>query len=205
MTGTLTLGFSSIAVIPADDPAIQFSGGGRTVNFTIPANSNQARFAGNAGSGPIAFQTGTVAGFIALGVVLETGTVQTTFSNSRGISRRAPTVHSARKDDVTATTVNLGITVSSTSREITQLVLSFLANPAVTASCGNVSGCTASGNTLALDVKSLFEAWFTSDSQYGSVSMLHVPLSIVGKFNGSILVSLRNTVGTSNVLNISVP
>jgi uncharacterized repeat protein (TIGR01451 family) len=205
MTGTLTLGFSSNAVIPADDPAIQFSGGGRTVNFTIPANSNQARFAGNGVSGPIAFQTGTVAGTIAFAVVLETGTVQTAFSNSRGISRRAPTLHSARKDDVTATTLTLGITVSSTSREITQLVLAFLGNPTVTASCGNVSGCTASGSTLTLDVKSLFETWFTSDSQYGSVSTLHVPLSIVGKFNGSILVSLRNTLGPSNPLNIPVP
>ena len=37
VTGTLTLVFEPNAVNNADDPAVQFSSGGRTVTFTIPA------------------------------------------------------------------------------------------------------------------------------------------------------------------------
>src|SRR5262249_29079869 len=62
VTGEVTLTFISNAVIPVDDPAIQFSTGGRTVTFTIPANSTEARFASASDPAPLAFQTGTVAG-----------------------------------------------------------------------------------------------------------------------------------------------
>jgi hypothetical protein len=42
LSGTLTLEFTPDAVSPADDPAIQFSAGGRTLNFTIPAGQTSA-------------------------------------------------------------------------------------------------------------------------------------------------------------------
>ena len=44
VTGTLTLTFAPNAANNADDPAIQFSTGGRTVPFTIPAGQTQAVF-----------------------------------------------------------------------------------------------------------------------------------------------------------------
>lgn len=62
LTGTLT-----IAVNPGDftvDPAVQFSSGGLTVNFTIAANSTQAIFSN--GSNRIRLQTGTVASTLTL-------------------------------------------------------------------------------------------------------------------------------------------
>jgi len=43
LRGVLTLAFLSDSF--ADDPAIQFANGTRTVNFTIPANTTQARLA----------------------------------------------------------------------------------------------------------------------------------------------------------------
>ena len=60
--GTLTLGFTSSAVISGDDPAIQFATGGREVSFVIAANTLEARFADSPDAGPIGFQAGTVAG-----------------------------------------------------------------------------------------------------------------------------------------------
>ena len=65
VSGRMTLTFAG----SIDDPAIQFEGGGRTVNFTIPANSTQAVFAGNATSS--SFQTGTIAGTITLEAVAD--------------------------------------------------------------------------------------------------------------------------------------
>ena len=63
ITGTLNLDFTP-AVPNGDDPAVQFSTGGRSVSFIFPANVNQtfAEF-----SDPnVAVQTGTVAGLITL-------------------------------------------------------------------------------------------------------------------------------------------
>jgi uncharacterized repeat protein (TIGR01451 family) len=205
VTGTLTLTFASSAAIPADDPAVQFVTGGRTVNFTIPANSSSARFSGLPQAGAIGFQTGTVAGNLTFTVSLQTGSVQTEFTNSRPVPRRPPTVHSVRKDNATTTSFNLGITVSSSEREITHLVLNFSTSPAITVSCGGVSGCTASGNALSLDVKSLFETWFKSTSQYGSLGTLTVPLTFTGTYSGTLIISLRNSLGTSNSLTVLLP
>ena len=83
VTGTLTLGFSPDAVNPADDPAIQFETGSRVVAFTIPANTLQARFGVNPGAPAIGFQTGTVSGSVSLSGTLQTGAVQTAFSQRR--------------------------------------------------------------------------------------------------------------------------
>src|ERR1022692_2758077 len=56
ITGQVTLAFQPDASLasPADDPSIQFSTGGRTASFTIPANSTAPV--------PFSLQTGTVAG-----------------------------------------------------------------------------------------------------------------------------------------------
>ena len=65
ITGTATLAFSPEGVNPMDDPSVQFSTGGRSVTFTIPANATHAAF----GSGQFALQTGSVAGTITITIV----------------------------------------------------------------------------------------------------------------------------------------
>src|SRR5262249_40981093 len=60
--GPLRLTF--LSTVSPDDPSIHFASGGRTVNFTVPANSTQALFNGTATSIPL--QTGTTAGDIVL-------------------------------------------------------------------------------------------------------------------------------------------
>ena len=65
VSGTLTLSFNSDSF--ADDPNIQFATGGRTVAFTIPANTTDALFNG---SKQVQFQSGTVAGVIKVSAVV---------------------------------------------------------------------------------------------------------------------------------------
>jgi hypothetical protein len=198
-TGTLTLAFTPDAAIPVDDPAIQFSTGGRTVNFTIPANSQQARFGSSSQSGPIAFQSGTVSGTFTFSVSLQTGDAQTAFSDQRAIPRGSPRIHSVVKPTGDS---GMRINLSSPMREVTQLTLAFTTSFPLTVSCGSAPGCTAVRNTLTLDVKSLFDDWYYSDTTYGSVGSLRLPLSIEGSFKGTMTVSLRNTLGVSNVMSV---
>ena len=66
--GTLTLEFSSDAF--ANDPAVQFSSGGRTATFTIPANGTEAIFPN--GTNRIRLQTGSVVGAITLSATFQT-------------------------------------------------------------------------------------------------------------------------------------
>ena len=82
VTGSILLTFASNAVNPADDPAIQFASGGRTATFTIPANETQSRFGSDSHRGPMAFQSGTVAGTLTFSGVITAGTIQTSFSRS---------------------------------------------------------------------------------------------------------------------------
>lgn len=205
ITGTLTLGFSSSSVIAADDPAIQFASGGRTVNFTIPANTSQARFSSNPPFGSISFQTGTVAGTLSFNVTLKTGVAQVLSSTTRFLQNRPPTVQTVQREAGTSNSLNIAATLTANSREVTQLVLVFSTNPVPTLDCGGLAGCLASGSTLTLDVKSLFESWFKENTQSGGISILHVPLTIQGTIRGSIGVSVRNSLGTSSAVSFTVP
>jgi len=212
VTGTLALSFSSNAAIPSDDPAIQFASGGRQAAFTIAANALQARFTGNAVEGPIGFQTGTVAGILGFSGALQAGTVQTTFSPPSTalpgltIPLAAPSIQSLQtitQQNGFAAVINL----SSTSREVTQLSLTFNTTSAVRLSCGTVAGCTVLGTTMTFDVKGIFDSWFnnTSSSSFGSLSVLRVPLSTQGSIQGTVSVTLRNTQGVSNSASFALP
>ncbi len=65
ITGQITLTFQPNAVNQSDDPTIQFSGGGRTLAFTIPHGTTTAP--------SFSLQTGSVAGTITLTVTLQAG------------------------------------------------------------------------------------------------------------------------------------
>jgi hypothetical protein len=68
LSGRLNLAFAPSGAVPADDPAVQFSTGGRSVNFTIPANSTTAVF-----SSPLMLLTGTIAGTITISGAIVNG------------------------------------------------------------------------------------------------------------------------------------
>jgi uncharacterized repeat protein (TIGR01451 family) len=205
ITGTLTVAFSSDAVNPADDPAIQFSGGGRNVTFTIPANTLQARFESSAQPGPAGFQPGTVSGTISLNGTLQTGVVQTQFSSQTTVPRQPPKIQGAQREDASANLFAVGLNLISTPREVTQLIVRFDTSPSVHLNCGGMAGCSSSGNAFTLDVKSVFDAWFAGDTSFGGISNLRLPFYIGGSVKGALTISLSNRTGPSNSVSVPLP
>jgi uncharacterized repeat protein (TIGR01451 family) len=209
VTGEITLNFISNAAIPVDDPAIQFSTGGRTVTFTIPANSTEARFASASDPRPLAFQTGTVAGTLKFSGSFTAGTVEGAVSLPPGkdapaIPLQAPTIQSIQTSAESGFEVS--ILLFSTSREVTQLNLSFDTVPKVQLSCGALAGCSVSGNTLTLDVTPMFTGWFNADTAFGGLAQLRLPFGIEGgTVTGTVAVSLRNRQGVSNSVSFALP
>ena len=130
ITGTVTLTFTPNAVNAADDPAIQFSGGGRTLNFTIPAGQTSA-FPTTLPS----IQTGTVAGEIDLTLSYFAGGQNITPANppvrSMTIARAAPKINSVQVVKV-AGGFNVLVTGYSTPRQVTQAVFTFTPQPGPT-------------------------------------------------------------------------
>jgi hypothetical protein len=134
---------------------------------------------------------------------LNTGAIQENFSPSASVADGLNIPLQAPMIDRIETSNQNGfvasVTLSSTPREVTQLTLTFKTNPKVSLSCATPSGCSAFGQTLALDVQAFFTEWFTSDTVYGSLSVLHVPLNIAGgKLRGTVDVTLSNSSGVSN-------
>ncbi len=182
LQGQVTLTFTPDAVNPSDDPAIQFSAGGRTLSFTIPANSTQVP--------PILIQTGTVSGAIRAHMTLTGGGASIPVSDVViQISRAAPVIRS-----VTATrssgSLQLSIVGYSTPREVTQAVFHF-----------NPVGTAAQIPDATVSVGSLFTPWFqSSDStQYGSQFTYTQSFTIQGDSTqiGTIIVTLTSSAGNS--------
>jgi len=203
VTGTLKLTFSPNVVAAGDDAAIQFATGGREVAFTIRANTFTVQFPSSTGF--INFQTGTLAGTLSFSATLQAGTFQNTFSTSRTLPRQAPAILSVQREGASRTAFSVAIRLFSNPREVTQLILRFDTSAGSKAGCGTVAGCSASGNTLTLDVRSLFDSWFTANPTSGSATTLRVPLSAEGTVQGSVTISLRNGVGTSNTGSFLLP
>jgi uncharacterized repeat protein (TIGR01451 family) len=211
VNGSVQLTFSSNAVVPIDDPAIQLATGGRSVTFTILANQTEALFGSAQMSGPLAFQSGTVAGTLTFAGTFTVGTISGEVAPASGadadpltIPLRALSIQSIKTSTEGGFAVS--ILLLSAAREVTQLSLSFNTNPKVVLSCGTTPGCSASGNTLTLDVASLFSQWFNADVNFGGLAQLRLPFSIQGgAVRGNVAVALRNTKGESNSQSFALP
>lgn len=113
LNGRLTLSFAADSSTPADDPAIQFSTNGRTVDFTVPANSTQVPLPSG-----LMLQTGSVAGTITLTATVGPGTSMAQGGTSAiRIARAAPMIRSVRLVR-TSTGFEVWITGLSNSREL---------------------------------------------------------------------------------------
>lgn len=206
LSGTLTLAFNSDVF--ANDPAVQFATGGRTIAFTIPANTTRAIFAN--GAQQIRLQTGSVAGSITLtpsfvtdGGINLTPTTPTT--QTLTVAPAAPRLLNVSISARTNTTLTLLISGYATSRAVTGLDLRFTP----------VSGENVSTTQLALNVESAFLAWYQSQASqaFGSLFTVTVPLTITGDVKNvtapvdtvqSIAVTVRNATGTSNSVSVNL-
>jgi hypothetical protein len=189
ITGTLTVTFAS--AVGTDDPAIAFSGGGRTVNFVIPAGATSATFSQ---SGHLTLSTGTVAGVITIKASMKVGGLDVTPNPApqlaTTVAKLAPVI-----TKVTVAKTSSGVTVTivgySTTREATQAAFTFNA----------ASGATLSSSTQTVNLASTFTAWYQSSASaaYGSQFTLSIPFSISGDLNaiGSVTVAVTNSIGVS--------
>jgi hypothetical protein len=205
LQGTLTLTFNSNVF--SDDTSIQFANGGRTVNFTIPANTTQALFNGNATT--VALQTGTTSGNIVItpSFGLANGFNLTPASPSVytvTIPRLAPQVLSGSVSSATADSFTLVLSGYTTTRTLTQFNVQFTP----------VQGQTFNPANLAINVSSASAVWFQGSSADGFGGSFLVAISFVLS-NGSsttnlvqllqsLSITATNEVGTSSVLAVPI-
>jgi hypothetical protein len=187
ITGRVTLTFAPNAANNADDPAIQFSTGGRSVPFTIPAGSTQGVFPAST----VAIQTGTVAGVITLTTALESGgsavNCNCPLTRTLTIARSVPSISSVRVVR-TANGFNVMITGFSTTREILQATFRF-------------GGTNLQTNEVVVPLTPVFNTWFqgAQSAQFGGQFVLTMPFTVQGDAAGvtSVTVTLANAQGSS--------
>ena len=198
ITGQLTLRFTSNADVASDDPSIQFSTGGRTVNFSIPANATRAVFSNGAPN--IAFQTGTVSGSIELAVSGQSGGSPATplppVSQTLTLSRRSPAITRLNIATRSASGFELAVTGFSTPRSLTQVTFSFTA----------AQGANLQTSTVTLGLTTPAAAWFQSQTSatLGGQFRLLIPFTVQGELTAiqSVSVTLTNGEGTSTASSV---
>lgn len=188
LTGQLTLSF--VPDSGGGDPAIQFSTGGRAVEFKIPANETAAEFP----VPEIALQTGTVAGVINITAQLLASGVDVTPNSppvfSSRLERAAPVI---TRVTVTrsASTLTVQVTGYTTAREVTQAVFQFTAG----------TGSTLQTPQVTVPAESLFNPWFQdpASSRYGSQFLFTQQFNVQGDANAVNLesVTLTNRLGNT--------
>ncbi len=198
LTGTLNIAFASDSFI--DDPAIQFSTGGRSAAFRIPAGTTEALF--GQGVKQVQFQGGTVAGALTMTVALATAKVNLTPTPAPAktvlMDSAAPQLRNLQVGSQSATSVELLLTGISTSRAVTDLTLKI--TPA--------AGSSLETTTLTTNVDGAFRNWYQSDSSraFGSQFTAAITLRITGDPLAlqSIEVTATNVKGTSAPVSVSL-
>jgi hypothetical protein len=199
LTGTLTLAFNSEVFVT--DPAVQFATGGRTINFTVPANTTRAIFAN--GAEQIRLQTGSVAGAITLApsFATESGinlTPSSPASLTLTIPQSAPRITGVQITNRTANGFTLSVTGYATNRSVTQMEVQFTA----------FAGENLATTRIPINVESSFMAWYgsTQSQPFGSLFSITVPFTMSGDATNvsslidtlqAVSVTLTNRQGTS--------
>ena len=208
LSGTLTLAFFSNAEVPSTDASVQFAVGGRTVNFTIPANATKAVFQNNATQ--VRVQTGTVAGTITItpSFVTDAGIILTPTNPpalNLVIPASAPRVLGVEVSATTATSITLLVRGYSTARSVTKMDFQFTPT----------AGENVSTTSLSLPVEGNFLSWYqqAQSQQYGSLFTATIPFTLQGDVKNvtrvadtlqSVSVTLTNRQGTSAAQSVSL-
>ena len=206
LAGTLTLAVSGNLDA---DPAVQFSSGGTSVPFVIPANTTSAIFAGQ---GPqIRFQVGTVASTITLTPTFttQTGGIVLTPSNPATlqltVASAAPVLLAAQVGTVTTAGFVLTLTGYSTTRSLSSAVIQFTA----------AQGFNFPTTQFTVNLSQVSTLWFSSTASKanGGEFSLAIPFSLQGATPpvgqtllnaiSSVSATVSNGTGASN--SISTP
>ena len=187
LTGTLTLSFAPTVSSGVDDPAIQFSTGGRTLNFTIPAGSTSTPQVG--------LQTGTVAGAITITLSLAASGVDVTPAGvspiTLVIAPAAPVITNVAFINNSSGLITVVITGFSNTREVTQTEFVFTGSGANSLNSSKVD----------IPVSTLFSPWYSStdSDQFGSAFTYtqQFQLSSPDSTITGATATLTNSIGTS--------
>jgi len=187
LTGTAILSSAPTDNGPSDG-TIQFSTGGKSASFTIPAGST---------STTLALQTGTVAGAITLTLSqLSAGGTDVTPtpgpSAKTQIAVTAPVIKLATVSrNASTNTLTIQITGYATSREMTQAVFTFSASP----------GQSLQTSQFTIQLGTLFQTFYqnSQNASTGSQFVFSQPFTIQGDINSVIPqnVTLTNRVGST--------
>jgi hypothetical protein len=205
LQGVLRLAF--VSAVFADDPAIQFASGGRSVNFTIPANSTRALFNGT--STTIALQTGTLAGNIVLtpSFAMQGGFDLTPAAPellTLTVARAAPQLSTATILNKTLTSFTVILKGHSTTRGLRQLDIQLTPR----------SGENFSTTRLTLDVTSAASSWFQSAASrdFGGAFQVAIPFTLQNGNSSddlvrrleSLTITATNESGVSSALTVLI-
>ena len=191
--GNVALNFassSSTSGTPgATDGTIQFSTGGTTVNFVIPAGSTKATFSG---APSVTFSTGSTAGTITLTANVTAPTSAAAVATQTVINKA--TFASISKVQLLQTPG--GVTVVVTGYSSTDDIVSGIFDFNLS------SGAVLVDNDLTVPLSPYFQPYYASTASYatGSQFTLMVPFGIVGNPGDltGVTVTLINSVAASN-------
>jgi hypothetical protein len=185
-TATFSLAFAASTSPAADDPAIQFIGGGRTLTEQVPANT--------AFNKDIALQTGTVAGTITITASLTAnGANITPPSLTPVVMTISPAVPVINSVALTRGTNSIQATIMgySDTREVVQAEFRFTAAP----------GRTLQTTDLIVPASQLFSGWFQdpASAAMGGSFLYTQPFTLDSDSGaiGSVTVILTSTQGAS--------
>jgi hypothetical protein len=205
-------GVLTLSITPdnfATDPAVQFSSGGRSVAFSIPANTREAIFP--SGATRLQLQTGTVAGTIVIEptFITENGTDLTPATPTRlsmTVPRTAPVLLSARVSARSGTALSINVTGFATGRSLTSLEFEFKGDDTTTLGTARF--------TVSVSAEAL--VWFQSaaSQSLGGQFTVDVPFTLRldgGTATADITTRLRSVtvravsdVGPSNTLQVAI-
>lgn len=191
VSGRLTLSFVPDSIHGADDPSIRFSGGSRTLDFSIPAGSTSVTLAGNA-----SISTGTLAGTIRIDSLLNfAGMSIAGPTRSILMTRAAPVITTLTLIRSTGG-LEIRIEGATNTRQLGEARVTFTAS-------GSVDLTTAS--QIAVNVSSAIQNWFASSASlpFGGRFSLTLPFNVSGEAGGisGVSVVITNGEGSSSAAN----
>lgn len=203
LTGTLAISVNSAAFLP--DPAVQFATQGKTVTFTIPANTTDAVFP--TGGNQIGLQVGSTAGTITItpSFATKSGLDMTPVSPNTvtfTVPASAPQLVRIQVTNVTQAGFVVGVTGLSTTHSLSTLTFQF----------------TPTGNgkpvSYSVPVSAAAGLWFTSaaSQNFGGQFSVSVPFAIpspsvtaLSTVNlKSVSVTADNAQGTSGAVSFAI-
>ncbi|HEU0123712.1 MAG TPA: putative Ig domain-containing protein, partial [Bryobacteraceae bacterium] len=191
VTGTLTLFFEPNAVNNSDDPSVQFSSGGRTVTFTIPAGQTTGTFPVD----PLRLLSGTVAGTVRIVTTTQPASATPVPETVLPIVRSAPVI-TAGAAQLAAAGFTLTVDGFSNTREITSA--NFRLTP--------VPGTSLGTTDIPVSVASAFTTWYQSaaSNPFGGLFRMTLPFNVAGSLADidSVVVTVTNSVGVSQPFTI---